>query len=74
MRNLPWGTSLVVISAQANPELVGTLLDMKRYGHSVSLIKVGGTTENIHAPGVPVYHISNTTGWDIIKEINLVEK
>ena len=74
VRNLPWGTSLVVVSAQANPELIGTLLDMKRYGHSVSLIKVGGTTDNIHAPGIPVFHVSDTAGWDIIKEINLVEK
>jgi uncharacterized protein (DUF58 family) len=73
-RNLPWGSSLVVISAQANEELVNTLLDMKRRGHSVSLIKVGGSTDNIHAANLPVYHITDKTAWDVAKEINLVEK
>ncbi|MGD9143271.1 MAG: DUF58 domain-containing protein [Dehalococcoidia bacterium] len=73
-RNLPWGSSMVVISAQANEELVNTLLDMKRRGHSVSLIKVGGSVDNIHAPKLPVYHITDETAWDVVKEINLVEK
>ena len=73
-RNLPWGSSLVVISAQANEDLVNTLLDMKRRGHSVSLIKVGGGVDDIHAPNLPVYHITDETAWDVVKEINLVEK
>ncbi len=74
VRHLPWGSSLVVISAQANEELVNTLLDMKRLGHSVSLIKVGGSVAGIHAPKLPVYHITDDAAWDVIKEINLVEK
>ena len=73
-RNLPWGSSMVVITAQANKQLVDTLLDMKGRGHNVSLIKVGGSVENIHAPNLPVYHINDETAWDIIQEINLVEK
>ena len=74
VRNLPWGSSLVVISAQTTEPLVGTLLDMKRLGHSVSLIKVGGSVEDIHAPNLPVYHITDETAWKLVKEINLVEK
>ena len=73
-RNLPWGSSIVVITAHANEALVNTLLDVKRWGHSVSLIKVGGSVEDIVAPNLPVYHITDETAWNVVKEINLVEK
>jgi hypothetical protein len=46
--NLPWGTTLLVISAQPNDDLVSTLLDLRRPGRSTALIKIGGGTR--HGP------------------------
>jgi uncharacterized protein (DUF58 family) len=70
-RNLPWGSTLVVIAAQPPDELMATLLDLKRVGRSVALVKVGGPSPEISGGELPVYHIRDKAAWDVVKEIGL---
>jgi uncharacterized protein (DUF58 family) len=75
-RNLPWGSTLLVISAQPVAELMATLLDMKRVGRSVALVKVGGPAakeEEVSAGNLKVYHIDDDTAWNLVKQIGLKE-
>jgi uncharacterized protein (DUF58 family) len=71
--NLPWGSTLVVISAQPTDELLGVLLDIKRAGRSVALIKVGGTPPETGNDALSVYHIPDKAAWELVKEIGLNE-
>ena len=74
VRNLPWGSTLVVITAQANEEIIATLLDLKRVGRSVTLIKIGGKDLKTDTGTLSVYQINDDVAWDVLKEINMVEK
>ena len=71
--NLPWGSTVLVISAQPVDELYATLLDLKRAGRSVAFIKVGGTAPDIGAGGFPVYHIAGDKEWDVIDKVSMKE-
>ena len=74
VRNLPWGSTLVVITAQANEETIATLLELKRVGRSVSLIKIGGKAPKTDTGTLPIYQIQDDIAWDVLEEINMVEK
>jgi uncharacterized protein (DUF58 family) len=71
--NLPWGSTLLVISAQPVNELLATLLDLKRVGRSVALVQVGGAVPEVSASNLKVYHISDDIAWDLVKQIGLKE-
>ncbi len=74
---LPWGSTLLVIAAQPSEELIATLMDLKRVGRSVALVKVGGPPKEGPEPGaesLDIYYIHDDVGWDVIKEIGLAEK
>jgi uncharacterized protein (DUF58 family) len=71
--NLPWGSTLVVISAQPTDELLGALLYLKRAGRSVALIKVGGTAPETGAGALTVYHVTDKVAWEVVQEIGLKE-
>lgn len=72
-RSLPWGSTLVAISAQASDELMAQLLDIKRSGRSVVLIKVGGELPETGTDNLTTYHINDDIAWDVIKQIGLKE-
>jgi uncharacterized protein (DUF58 family) len=72
-RTLPWGSTLVVISAQPSDEILAVLLDLKRLGRSVALISIGGKAPEINTTGLPRYHVSDETAWDLVKKIGLKE-
>jgi uncharacterized protein (DUF58 family) len=71
--NLPWGSTVVVVSAQTGEDLLATLLDLKRVGRSVALIKVGGEVPETGTGDLAVYHINDDTAWDLIEQIGLRE-
>ena len=62
-RNLPWGSTLVVITAVPTDALLSTLVRMKRAGRSVALIQVGGTGLSMRKNGLNVYHIPDSVMW-----------
>jgi uncharacterized protein (DUF58 family) len=69
--NLPWGSTLVVISAQPADELLAALLDLKRVGRSVALIKVGGDAPGVSTDNLSVYHIHDDVAWDVVEQISM---
>ncbi len=73
--SLPWGSTLMVIAAQPGEDLLATLLDLKRVGRSVVLVKVGGDAKEgaeLGAGHLPVYHINDDVAWELVKEIGLI--
>jgi len=74
---LPWGSTLLVVAAQPSEELIATLMDLKRVGRSVALVKVGGPPKEGPEPGaesLDIYYIHDDVAWDVVKEIGLAEK
>ena len=74
---LPWGSTLLVVAAQPSEELIATLMDLKRVGRSVALVKVGSPSKDGPEPGVgslDIYYIRDDVAWDVVKEIRLAEK
>ena len=71
-RNLPWGSTLVAISAQPTNELKAILLDLKKAGRSVALITIGGE-EPVAEDGLNVYHVPDKLAWEVVREIGLKE-
>jgi len=71
--NLPWGSTIVVISAQPADDLISALLGLKRVGRSVALVKVGGTVPEAGEGALPVYHIPDKVAWDVVQQIGLKE-
>ena len=72
-RNLPWGSTLVAISAQPVDELLAVLLDLKRVGRSVALIKIGGEVPEVDTRHLAVYHVSDDIASEVVEQIGLKE-
>jgi uncharacterized protein (DUF58 family) len=75
--DLPWGSTLLVIAAEPSEDLLATLLDLKRVGRSVALVKVGGPSKErpeLSAGDLKIYSISDEAAWDVVKELGLKEK
>jgi uncharacterized protein (DUF58 family) len=70
---LPWGSTLLVVSAQPGDDLMATLLDLKRAGRAAALVKVGGDMPDAGTGDLAVYHIKDEVAWDLVKEIGLRE-
>ncbi len=68
-RNLPWGSTLVVISAMPTDSLFSTLIKMKKAGRRVALILVGGPEPSISTDGLTVYHIRNDVLWRELEKL-----
>jgi uncharacterized protein (DUF58 family) len=58
MPRLPYGSSLVLVTAQMPPGLIETILRLKQRGHSLTLLTLASTPPPV-LPGVQVFHLSN---------------
>jgi uncharacterized protein (DUF58 family) len=72
--NLPWGSTLLVITAQPGEDLMGTLLDIKRKGRSTALVKVGGKPPEPIEENLGVYHVADELPWEVLEHINMEDK
>lgn len=52
---MPWGATLVVITAILSEEICTSLLQLRRAGRRVVLISLAGDTKDWKLPGIPVY-------------------
>ncbi len=73
-RNLPWGSTLVVITAIPTDTLFSTLVTMRRAGRSVALVLVGGAELPISEDGLPIYHIRDDVLWSNLEALSLEGK
>jgi len=62
-RSLPWGSTMVVITAAPTDALLSTLTQMKRAGRRVALVLVGGPEPSISNNGLTMYHIPDDIAW-----------
>jgi uncharacterized protein (DUF58 family) len=69
-RNLPWGSTLVVITAVPTEALLSVLFRMKRVGRKVVLITIGNH-EEISTVGLTTYHISEDIDWEKMEVMSL---
>ena len=69
-RNLPWGSTMVVITAVPTEPLLSALFRMKRVGRKVVLITIG-EHEAINSIGLATYHVSEDTGWEKMENLSL---
>jgi uncharacterized protein (DUF58 family) len=72
-RNLPWGSTMIVITASPGEELLSTLYQMKRVGRKVVLITIG-SRDAINANGLTTYNISDDIGWEKMEAMSLSAK
>lgn len=70
-RNLPWGSTLVVITAVPTEALLSSLIRMKRAGRQVTLIQVGGSLLPGRKDGLTVYKIPDEVVWRDLKTLSL---
>lgn len=72
-RNLPWGSTLVVISAIPIDALLSALVKIKKAGRRVVLIVVGGSEPAISTDGLTVYHIRDDVLWRDLETLRIEE-
>jgi uncharacterized protein (DUF58 family) len=72
-RALPWGTTVVAVTAQPGEDLAAALLDLKRAGRRVALVKVGGAPPHEASAALPAYHVPDEVGWELVEEVGLRE-
>jgi uncharacterized protein (DUF58 family) len=72
-RNLPWGSTLVVITAMPTEPLLSVLFQMKRVGRKVVLITIGDHAA-ISSNGLTTYHVSEDIGWEKMETLSLGTK
>ncbi|MDP6631910.1 MAG: DUF58 domain-containing protein [Dehalococcoidales bacterium] len=70
-RNLPWGSTVVVISAMPESAILSALVEMKRTGRSVVLIVIGGPEPSINKESLTVYHIPEEVAWRELEMITM---
>lgn len=70
-RNLPWGSTLVVVTAVPMDALFSTLVKIKRAGRRVALILVGGPPPLIANNGLTVYHIPDDVAWRDLETLSI---
>jgi uncharacterized protein (DUF58 family) len=69
---LPYGSTIVAISAAPTPELLATLADMRRLGRSTALVKVGGAPPE-GGRNLRAYHVTDEAAWTVVEKIGLKE-
>ncbi len=72
-RNIPWGSTLVVITAIPTEPLLSVLFQMKRVGRGVVLITIGGK-EPISNTGLTTYHVRDDLVWNKIETLSLAAR
>jgi uncharacterized protein (DUF58 family) len=69
-RNLPWGSTMVVVTAVPAEPLLAALYRMKRVGRKVVLITIGDH-EPVSSNGITTYHVSDDIAWEKLESIRL---
>lgn len=73
-RNLPWGSTIVAVSAVPTDALLSALFQMRRAGRKVALIVVGGDEPPVSTDGLTVYHVREEVGWRELEQLSISEK
>jgi uncharacterized protein (DUF58 family) len=70
-RAIPWGSTIVVVSAAPTENLLDALLAIKRAGRGVALIMVGDYGSAMNISGLPVFNVPEELLWRELEKINI---
>ncbi len=70
-RNLPWGSTIVAITATVTDNLLSALLQIKKAGRRVALIVIGGSETRISRNGLTVYRVSDDVLWSDMETLDI---
>ncbi|MEZ4862343.1 MAG: DUF58 domain-containing protein [Caldilineaceae bacterium] len=71
---LPYGATIVVVTAVLNQPLEQTLLDLRRREYAVVLITLGAAQLSRPLPNIQHHHIGGHEEWHALETIELVER
>ncbi len=70
-RNLPWGSTILMIAAVPSEALLASLLSIKRAGRSVALVQVGGAEAPPSRGGLVTYRVADDVDWREMESLSL---
>ncbi len=70
-RSLPWGTSIVVVTAVPDEATMITLARLRRAGWGVALVHIGGGPTKSMTGSVPRYTVPDNPDWRQVQEVVL---
>jgi uncharacterized protein (DUF58 family) len=70
--HLPYGASVIVVSAVTTERLAHALLDLRRREYGVSLVTLGEKAEHAQPRGIRCYHIGGRKEWHELAALALV--
>jgi uncharacterized protein (DUF58 family) len=65
---LPWGTTVVVVTAVLSPTILEALDALRGGGHAPAVLHVGGQSPPAF-PGLPVFHVPDSVPWTDLPSI-----
>ncbi len=68
---LPFGATLIAISAVLTDELLAALLEAKRAGHPVTLLTIGEEPPREIPDGIKTYWLGGRAAWENLAQLNL---
>ena len=73
--DLPWVSTLVVVTAVPTPSLVDTMASFHRVGRPVALVVIGGEGPESGPGGLPVFQIPADVAWEKVEgmEVNAAQ-
>ena len=70
--NLPWVSTMVVVTAAPTTTLISALVGFRRAGRPVSLVLVGGEKPASTLEGLTVYHVPAEVPWEKVESIGVI--
>lgn len=68
-RELPYGATLIVVTAVLSDPIAAELTALRRAGHRVALLLIGDDAAEVRVPGVPTYPIGGAAHWRDLAEL-----
>lgn len=68
---LPYGASIVVVTALLNDQLLRILIELRRRDYGVTLVALGAAQLNKNLPGVRYYHLGGREVWHELEALEL---
>lgn len=69
--HLPYGASVVVVTATTSRNLQQTLLELRRREFGITVVTLGDKSDNLLLPGIRHYHIGGRKEWDELESLTL---
>jgi hypothetical protein len=69
--HLPYGASVVVVTATTSYNLQQSLLELRRRELGITIVTLGDKSDKVMLPGIRHYHIGGRKEWDELESLTL---